>query len=115
MAFEPRCPGSPYRGWQYQVVPEFEELVDSHVVADVFLIPFPKDLFVNTCPLGPLSQIVSERRTAPPDMERQLDATSRLDRPRVVNIIRHSDRTCCGAKPETASPSHGKNPMAASR
>jgi hypothetical protein len=103
---EPSGPRLPDRGRKNELVPEVAELVSVDVVAHVVFGTFAEDLLVDACPIGPIVEVVRDRRTAPANVKRQLDWSACLRQRGLVEVFRHGDWPCCGAELGTTRVRH---------
>ncbi len=102
VTLNPVRPCAPNRRWQYELVPELEQLVGVDVKAHVVFGPLAQDLLVDAGPIGAVVEVVGEGWAAPANVERKLDSPARLGARRFVKVVGHGHRPRCGA--ELASP-----------
>jgi hypothetical protein len=99
MPREPRRPRRADRGWKHELIPHHQQLARTNVQADLVLGPLPQHLLLHTDPVGTIIQVVHQRRPAPADVQRKLEATVRPGGRRRVEITRNGNRTGRRPKP----------------
>ena len=76
---------------QHELVPELKQLFSVDVEADVVLGALTENLFVDAGSVAALAEVVADRRAAPADVERKLDAAACLPDRRIVQAPGDSD------------------------
>lgn len=80
-----------------ELAPEASLLGCVDVEANVVLGSFAEDLLVDARSIGPLSEVVRDRRAAPANVKWKLDPSAGLGPRRVVEIFRYGYRPWGGA------------------
>jgi hypothetical protein len=92
MAPEPSGPFTANGRRQHEVIEEIAQSLGFDVEADVVFGALTENLFVDAGLIAAVVEVVADRWTAPPNVERKLDATACLPGGRIVQIFGESDR-----------------------
>ena len=87
VALEPAFPSVTDRRRKDQLVPQLNKLIGIDVELHVVLDPLSEHLLIDAGSVGSVGEVVDDRRSAPANMERELNSTSRLDDRWVVQVL----------------------------
>jgi hypothetical protein len=97
---EPVGPRPPYGRWQDELVEQSAELLRIDAEADVVLGALTQHLLVDANRVCVVLEVLRDPRTAPADLERQLDDSAGLRERRFVEVLGYRDRP--SRRPEIA-------------